>query len=178
MPWFLVDKSSNVVIAEHDTAADAVIEANHLEDGTPNISASNYRIYQALSWGTLQQQLNLDAAQLEQQLAMETSTAAIQNFTKRRTQPTRHSITDIKTWRARRAQAGLPSSFEDFLQVHNICRLCKGAGQFTTEFARAHPETIQCPECEGSGKYRPTVAALWHEIQRLRAICARAGLQV
>ena len=48
------------------------------------------------------------------------------------TQKYGYSLDQIKKWRTDQMDAGLPNSYEDFLQEHGFCVNCRAAGRFIT----------------------------------------------
>jgi hypothetical protein len=70
-------------------------------------------------------------------------------------------LEEIKAWRTREAEAGRPSSYEEFCRVHGLCLTCLGEGLLHNDDGVGFKVVgmdgdtrlfEQCPVCGGTGK--------------------------
>jgi hypothetical protein len=71
------------------------------------------------------------------------------------------SLEETKAWRTREADAGRPSSYEDFCRAYGLCVAClgeglthndKGAGFKVVGMDGDTQLFEQCPVCDGTGR--------------------------
>jgi hypothetical protein len=76
-------------------------------------------------------------------------------------EPKSVSLEETKAWRTREAEAGRPSSYEDFCRVHGLCINCLGAGLVHNDNGIGFKVVGMdgdirlfelCPVCGGTGK--------------------------
>lgn len=60
-------------------------------------------------------------------------------------------LEEIKAWRQRQHNDGLPSSMADFFCITNTCPECRGSGWYAND--RDCPDGKGCPFCNGMGRY-------------------------